>query len=95
MSLQLKNTRFLTVQFALCACLTLLLPTSSLWAAATDQKVAKETSIHINQNVIVVSGRMSLGVINGDSGEFVFVPELGHKLSELNWGINDVFMLGL
>lgn len=45
--------------------------------------------------------RLSSGVLNGESGEYVYdaygtytgIP--GYKISELNWELNDVFMVGL
>ncbi len=73
----------------------ILLPTTTVFARPMNQQVEKETNIHINQNVIMVSGRMSLGIISGQSQELVYIPELNHKLSQLNWDIKDVYMLGL
>lgn len=79
--------------FAAGACLSLL---SALPAEAAEvSKVEKESTIHINQNVIVVSGRMSLGLINGQSNEKIYVQWLNHKISELNWDISGVYMMGL
>jgi plasminogen activator len=80
--------------FTLGLCLSTVLPASYGYAVETT-KVEKETSIHINQNVVVVSGRMSFGYLNGMSNENVYVPEIGHKLSELNWDIDNVYMMGL
>ena len=91
---QQKIRRFFPRWFTIGVCLSVLLP-ASFAGAAEPRKVEKETSIHINKNVIVVSGRMSLGLINGKSNENVYVPEFQHKLSELNWDISGVYMLGL
>ena len=89
-----KMQKSLSGWITACACLTALLP-ASLADAAEVKKVEKETSIHINKNVIVVSGRMSLGYINGVSNELLYVQWLNHKISELNWDIDGVFMMGL
>lgn len=91
---QQKIRRFFPRWFTIGVCLSVLLP-APFAGAAEARKVEKETSIHINKNVIVVSGRMSLGLINGKSNENVYVPEFQHKLSELNWDISGVYMLGL
>lgn len=64
-------------------------------AAATAQQVEKKSTIKINQNVVVVSGRMSIGYLHGESNEYVYVPEIDHTLSELNWKLKDVWVLGL
>lgn len=63
--------------------------------AGMDKKVEKTATIQINQNIVVVSGRMSLGWIHGDSNELVYDPGTGRKISELNWEIDNVYMLGI
>ncbi len=95
MSLYKQTKKYLAASLTLLACGTALAPLSALATGEINKTAVKETTINVNQNIVVVSGRMSLGLANGDSGEYVYVPELGHKLSELNWGINDVYMLGL
>lgn len=60
-----------------------------------QQQVEKEGKVTINNDVMVVSGRMSLGYLTGESGEYVYVPENSHKLSELKWDIERAYMLGL
>ena len=92
--LQQKMRKSLAGWLTVGACLTALLPASPS-GAAEIKKVEKESSIHINQNVVVVSGRMSLGLINGVSNELLYVQWLNHKISELNWDIDGVFMMGL
>lgn len=87
--------KYWTACSAVLTCGALLLPASVGASSAMDKKAAKETTININQHVVVVSGRMSLGAINGESGEYVYVPRLNHKLSQLDWTIEDVYMLGL
>jgi len=79
------------VLVSLCG-MALAVPAVSLASGAT---ASKETTITINEKVMVVSGRMSLGRAAGEAEETVFIPELGHQLSKLQWDINDVFMLGL
>lgn len=64
-------------------------------AVEATKSATKETTISINHHVVVVSGRMSLGRATGEAEETVFVPELGHQLSKLQWDIDDVYMLGL
>jgi outer membrane protease len=68
---------------------------SSATAVETTTTATKETTININQHVVMVSGRMSLGRAAGEAEETVYIPELGHKLSKLNWDIDNVYMLGL
>ena len=88
--MQEKSRKLLSGWFAAGLCLSALLP-----APSGAAEVERQRSIHINNNVIVVSGRMSLGLIDGQSKEKVYVPELNHKLSQLNWDISGVYMLGL
>ena len=64
-------------------------------AQNAGQQVEKKSTININQNVVVVAGRMSIGMLHGESNEYVYVPEINHQLSELNWKLKDVWMLGL
>lgn len=84
-----------------CLCLiillgaVLLLPATALSTMQPQKQLEKETTININQKVLVVSGRMSLNLLHGESGEYVYEPSRNHKLSELQWQIEDVYMLGL
>lgn len=39
--------------------------------------------------------RMSVSYLSGEAGEYVYVPEYNHKLSELKWEFEDVYMLNL
>jgi plasminogen activator len=56
--------------------------------------VEKQASLNINDNVVMVSGQLSLGLVNGTAKELVYDPPTGHKNSELDWQIDNVFMLG-
>ncbi len=61
---------------------------------ATTEAVSQETSISVNDSVVVVSGRMSLGVLNGEAHELVYDAQSGKKISELIWDMDNVLMLG-
>lgn len=37
----------------------------------------------------------SVGILNGEAHEYVYLPEIGHKMSELIWDISSVTMGGL
>lgn len=52
------------------------------------------TSIKVNENIVVVSGRMSLGLLNGEANELVYDDATGHKASHLIWDTENVLMLG-
>lgn len=82
---------------AILAVSTVPFPAFSAMANNWEPKttVEKETTIHINQNVVVVSGRLSLGQISGQSQELVYVPEIKHTLSRLTWDLKEVYMLGI
>jgi len=64
-------------------------------AESTKKYVEKKTTININENVMVFEGRMSIGMLHGESNEYVYAPEYNHTVSELNWKLKDVWMLGL
>lgn len=94
MSLHNQPKKYLSTCLTMLACTTVFLPAYA--GAAGGAKMAqKETTINVNQNAVTVDGWMSLGWINGESGEFVYEPVTGRKVSELNWGLDNVFMLGL
>lgn len=60
--------------------------------SAQDQ-ASGTTTINIQQHVVQVSGHMGLGYLDGEGKEAVF--DNGHKLSELTWELEDVYMLNL
>ena len=63
-------------------------------AAAQDQVSTEgSTSINIQQQVVQVSGHMGLGYLDGEGKEAVF--DNGHKLSELTWELENIYMLNL
>lgn len=58
------------------------------------QSVEKTTTVNVRENVVVVSGRMSLGLINGEANEIVYDAGSGRKLSQLTWQLENVAMAG-
>lgn len=61
--------------------------------ASAQDRAANSTTINIQQQVVQVSGHMGLGYLDGEGKEAVF--DNGHKLSELTWQLEDVYMLNL
>ena len=61
-------------------------------ATAQDQ-ASGTTTINVQQNVVQVTGHMGLGYLDGEGKEAVF--DNGHKLSELTWQLEDVYMMNL
>lgn len=90
-----QTKKYLTACLTALACATVSLPISAGAADAMSKSAQKETTINVNQNVIVVSGRMSVGALNGESGEYVVIPQIKHRLSQLDWKLDNVYMLGL
>jgi plasminogen activator len=68
---------------------------SALAAGEPVKSASTTTQIQVNNHVTVISGRMSLGYLTGESNELVYDPGTGAKISELNWKIDNVLMLGL
>lgn len=62
--------------------------------SSRSHKIEKEAKININDHVVTVSGSISLGYVTGEGKEFVYSPDTGNKLSELDWDISDVLMMG-
>lgn len=62
--------------------------------SSTSQSVSQDTSISVNDSVVMVSGRMSLGLLNGEAHELVYDADSGRKVSELIWDLDNVLMLG-
>jgi len=55
----------------------------------------KKTEISINKKVVVVTGRISAGYLIGEADELVYWPAGSDtQLSELNWTMENVFMVG-
>ena len=65
-----------------------------VWANEVALPGESETSIQIEQEMLVVKAHMGVGYLNGDSSELVY-GENGRKLSELNWELDDVLMLNV
>ena len=65
-----------------------------VWANEAALPGESETSIQIEQEMLVVKAHMGVGYLNGDSSELVY-GENGRKLSELNWELDDVLMLNV
>ena len=90
-----------TLRSSICLATMMLASATTGFAASqpvsvspTSQSIEEETSITINDSVVMVSGRMSLGVVNGDANERVYNPATGGTLSDLNWELDNVMMLG-
>ena len=58
-----------------------------------QEEASGTTTINIQQHVVEVSGHMGLGYLDGEGKEAVF--DNGHKLSELTWELENVYMLNL
>jgi plasminogen activator len=56
--------------------------------------IDKQASVNINDHVVMVSGHLSMGFIDGKAKELVYDPVTGHKNSELDWRLDNVFMIG-
>ncbi len=95
MSLHNQTKKRLTACLTLLACGAALFPASVGAAGGVAPMSAKEMTYNANEQDPVVSGRMSLGLANGQSGEYVYNPRSGRKVSDLQWGIDSVYMLGL
>jgi plasminogen activator len=54
--------------------------------------IDKQASLNINDHVVMVSGQLSMGVANGRARELVY--DNGYKLSQLDWKLDNVFMIG-
>ena len=77
--------------------LTTAAPSLAQQAAAvspTSQTVSQDATISVNNSAVMVSGRMSLGLLNGEAHELVYNPSSGKKVSELIWDLDNVLMLG-
>jgi plasminogen activator len=68
--------------------------TSRTGVSTPTNIVEKQASININDSVIMVSGQLSMGFMNGTAHERVYDPTNDHKNSELIWSLDQVFMLG-
>lgn len=58
------------------------------------ESVENNTSITINDSVGIISGRLSLGILNGESNELVFDQNTGNTISHLTWELENVMMVG-
>ena len=95
MAVSNHTKKYLSACATMLACGTVFLPTFAGAAGEMNKTATKETTININQNVVVFSGRMSLGLLNSQAGEYVYLTNPEHKLSQLDYKVNNVFMLGL
>ncbi len=57
--------------------------------------IEKQASININDHVVMISGSLSYGLVNGKSRELVYDTSTGHKNSELDWQLSNVSMVGV
>jgi plasminogen activator len=79
--------------FPLCSAHAQTQPTA-VSGTDTQGQVQKTSSITIGKSASVVSGRLSLGLLNGDADEIVYNPGNGAKVSQLEWELDNVAMLG-
>jgi plasminogen activator len=89
-----KTAATLFFSTAAIAVTCLLQPAPAAAMVQTTQQETTNAILNIN-NTPLFSARMSLGYMDGEAGEYWYVPEIGHKLSELDWKFEEVFMLGL
>ncbi|MFP7755129.1 omptin family outer membrane protease [Thermodesulfobacteriota bacterium B35] len=69
------------------------LPRPDMVMAAPAANVEGSTTLNIH-HPIVVSGRLGMGYLTGESYENVYDPDSGRKISQLNWDLSDVYMVG-
>ncbi len=62
-------------------------------AASAQTSVQGKTTLNIH-HPIVITGRLGAGYLTGQSYENVYDPDSGRKISQLNWDLSDIFMLG-
>ncbi len=62
-------------------------------AAPQQQSIQGKTTLNIH-HPIVVTGRLGAGYLTGESYENVYDPDSGRKISQLNWDLSDIFMVG-
>ncbi|WP_161629932.1 omptin family outer membrane protease [Desulfogranum mediterraneum] len=60
--------------------------------APEGKSVEGTTSVEVQSLKVEVSGRLGLGRLSGESNELVYT-ETGAKLSELNWKLDNIYML--
>ena len=94
MSLPNQTKKYISVCATMLTFGAALSPSYSNAAGEVNKTVTKDTTINVNQNVVVFSGRMSLGLLNGESGEYVNLTDISHRLSQLTWKLDNVYMLG-
>lgn len=63
-------------------------------ASSTEKSMEKSSTITVNDDVMLVAGRLSLGVLNGEVNEIVYNPVTGRKVSHLDWQIDNTVMVG-
>ncbi len=55
----------------------------------------KQANIRIERDVVVISAHMGVAYLNGDATELVYDADTGRKISELQWGLDNVYMLNV
>ncbi len=68
--------------------------TAPAGVSSKTQVIEKTASMNINDHVVMISGSISTGYLNGMSKETVYDPENNHRNSELDWELQQVFMVG-
>jgi plasminogen activator len=91
--------RFSNSSVVLYTAVFLTFTTTHVLAAATTasgnpQNIQSSGSISASNSVIPVTGRLSLGVLNGEANEIVYDTSSGAEMSHLEWQLDNVAMLG-
>ncbi|PIE69197.1 MAG: hypothetical protein CSA21_03480 [Deltaproteobacteria bacterium] len=63
--------------------------------ASTVASDGKETTIHISDHVVEITGRLGIGLVTGESHELVYETSTARKVSELTWQLENVSMLNV
>lgn len=53
---------------------------------------SRETRIEVQQSPVNFSAHMGVGYLSGEANERVYDPLTGHKVSELQWDLDEVYM---
>lgn len=63
-------------------------------SSETTNTSESTTTINVNENIVKVSGRLSLGLLTAEANELVYDSASGAKASHLTWESDTVAMLG-
>jgi plasminogen activator len=63
-------------------------------AIGTSQQIQQPGSMTVSSSTLPVTGRLSIGVLNGEANEIVYDTSNGAEISHLEWQIDNVAMVG-